>query len=634
MFKEATCMRAKSLTLFVVLVLVFSVVAAGCIGGGGSTATSSQETSESQSSGGHGGQSSSSSSSQHGGTTSESQTPVATWQSPWESYNPVELGGKTYYITHVEYTYTASYNDGAKYTFDVMKERGYAQIHVYTSENGNKKDLGVFNVFAYHGRLTPVNNNTLPGLEYWIFVKDRTKDTDVYFLAPILNFGALISGNVVEVEIVSGSERYFWSNPAALGMYDKMPYQEGDLNDVFSSLDEGIGTIWAAVVSSGIWTGVENYDLTEPGQYDWNGMGISYHYKISPDGTVTFNGRTFKTAEVEWSYGLGGVTATGKGKIAPELPIPISFEGTFANPMEGFNTWSKFELKDLKLSEGFGTLQYSGLTPTQTQTQTQTETQTQTTTTTSTPQGLSTNWQLAWDASEPIEINGESYVIKEVAFKVEYKKGDSTFHMNITKGYREVQLNGENVYLLYANLSVNGEEYTYRVYVRQDSLGEYTSGILWVPQVYDMTNGPDFIKIEITGPGCHYTADENGNVEGDYNCGYISDDFQDYNMVWSLHTGFYGGIYGDVVSYVTLTNNGQGYTVEKDGKVGLAGIEFDLYKVTWSGLIENVDVPANGVTYVAPQLPFPVKVEAAISEMGAGGCYVKVELTDLKLEAG
>lgn len=636
MFKEATCMRVKSLALFVVLVLVFSVVAAGCIGGGG-TSTSSQGTSESQSSGGngqgggHGGQGGASSSSQQGGTTSESQTPVATWQSPWESYNPVELGGKNYYITHIEYVYTAGYNDGSKYTFDVMKERGYAQIHVYASENGNKKDLGTFKVFAYHGRLTPVNNDTLPGLEYWIFVKERTKNSDTYFLAPILNFGALISGNVVEVEIVSGSERYFWSNPAALGMYDKMPYQAGDLNDVFSSIDSGIGTIWTAVISSGIWTGLENYDLTKPGQYDWSGMGISYHYKITPDGTVTFGGKTFRTANVEWSYSIGGVSVTGKGKVAPALPIPIHFEGTFANPMEGVGTWSKFELKDLRLSENFGTLQYSELTPTQTQTETPTETQTQTTT--SPQQGLSSNWQLAWDASEPITINGQNYIVKEVTFRVEYKKGDSVFHMNITKGYREVQLNGEKAYLLYANVSVDGKEYTYRVYVKPGYLNEYTSGILWVPQVYDMINGPDFIKIEVTGSNCHYVADENGNVEGDYNCGHVSDDFQDYNMVWSLNTGFYGGVYGDVLKYVTLTSNGQGYTVEKDGSVSLAGMDFDLYKITWSGLIENVDVPANGVTYVAPQLPFPVKVEAAISEMGGQGRYVKVELTGLKLEA-
>ncbi|WP_461865293.1 hypothetical protein [Thermococcus sp.] len=615
-------MRKRNLVLLLVLVLLFSVVATGCIGGSGSATG----TSESQSSESSGNQGTSYSSSPQNGGGSTTETGTATWQTPWEAYNPVKLGGKNYYITHVRYLYTAGYNDGPKYTFDVMKERGYAQIHVYASEGGAKKDLGTFKVFAYHGKLTPVNNDTLPGLEYWIFVKDRTKDTDASFLAPILNFGALISGNTVEVEIVSGSERYFWSNPAALGMYSEMPYQEGDLNDVLSSIDEGIGTIWTAVVSSGIWTGLENYDLTEPGQYDWNGMGISYHYKISPDRTVTFDGKTFKTANVEWSYSLGGVSVSGKGKVAPALPIPVHFEGIFVNPVQGLKTWSEFELKDVKLSESLGALTYSGLTPTQTQTETQTQTQTET------PGSGSNNWQLGWDASEPITINGKQYVVKEVTFRVEYKKGDNVFHMNITKGYREAELNGERAYLLYANISVDGEEYTYRVYVRQDYLNEYTSGILWVPQVYDMINGPDFIKIEITGPGCRYTTDENGNMEGDYNCGYISDDFQDYNMVWSLHTGFYGGIYGDVVSYVTLTNNGQGYTVEKDGKVSLAGIEFDLYKVTWSGLIENVDVPANGVTYVAPQLPFPVKVEAAISEMGAGGCYTKITLVGLRLD--
>ena len=621
MFKEATYMRVKSLALFFVLVLVLSVAAAGCTGGG--TATGSRETSEGQSSGPQG---SSSSSSQHGG--SEGQTPIATWRSPWESYNPVELGGRRYYITHVKYLYTAGYNDGSRHTFEVEKERGYAQIHVYASENGNKKDLGTFKVFAYHGRLTPVNNETLPGLEYWIFVKERTRDTDAYFLAPILNFGALTSGNVVEMEIASGSRRFFWSNPAALGMYDEMPYQEGDLNEVFSSINAGIGVIWTAVVSSGIWTGLEDHDLAKPDHYEWSGMGISYRYKVIPDGTLTFDGKSFRVADVEWSYSVMGISGTGKGRIAPALPIPVYFEGTFVNPAQGMGTWSKFELKDLKLSESFGTLNYELA---QTQTETHTESQTQTTTTIP-PQGLSDNWRLAWDASRPIEINGESYLVKEVTFTVEYKAGNNVFHMNITKGYLKVRLNGEDVYLLYANLSVDGQKYAYRVYVRPSYLNEYTSGILWTPQVYDMVNGPEFMKVEIIGPNCRYTADDNGNVEGDYSCGYISENFQDYNMVLSLHTGFYGGIYGDVLSYVTLTNNGQGYTVEKDGKVSLAGIEFDLYRVAWSGLIENVEVPANGVTYVAPQLPFPVKVEAAISMAGAQGRYLKVELAELKLE--
>jgi hypothetical protein len=609
-------MKKSAFTLLIALLLVFSVLAAGCIGGGGNS-TTDQGTSESPSP-------------STGSQTSE-ETGTATWQTPWESYSPVNLGGKDYYITRVEYTYTASSGDGPKNSFEVVKERGYAQIHVYASENGNRKDLGTFRVFAYHGRLTPVNNNSLSPVEYWIFVKERTKDTDEFFLAPVLNFGALTSGNVVEMEIVSGSSRFFWSNPAAIGKYGEMPYQEGDMNDVLSAADPTLGMIWVAVVSSGIWTGLEDHDLSKPDQYDWSGMGISYHYKVTPDGTVTFDGKSFRTADVEWSYSIMGISATGKGKIAPALPIPVHFEGTFANPAQGFSTWSKFELKDLKLSESFGSLTYNGLTPTQTQTETQTGTQTETTT--STPsQGLSNNWQLAWDASEPITINGQSYIVKEVTFRVEYRKGDNVFHMNITKGYREATLDGEKVYLLYANVSIDGKKYTFRVYIDPGYLGDYTSGDLWVPQVYDMMSASDFIKEEVTGPNCHYVVDSEGNAEGDNNCGYISDEFQDYNMVWSMYTGFYGGIYGDVVSYVSLTHDGNGYTVEKDGSVSLAGMNFDLYKVTWSGRIQNVEVPANGVTYVAPQLPFPVKVEAAISEMGGQGRYTKVELVGLKLE--
>jgi len=610
-------MRKGNLALLLVLVMVSGAIA-GCTGGNGGGSSGTQGPSETTGS----------PPVPHGGSNEGTGSGVSTWQTPWDAYSPVRLGGSDYHITSVHYTYTAGYGGGSKYTFDVEKERGYALIHVYASENGAKKDLGAFKVFAYHGRLTPIDNGTMPAVEYWVFVKGRTKETDSYFLAPSLNFGALMGGNVVGMEIVSGSKRYFWSNPAAIGMYDKMPYQEGDLDGVFSSAESGLATIWMAVMSSGLWTGLENHDLTKPGRYDWSGMGVSYHYRIEPDGTAAFDGKSFRVADVEWSYTVMGVSATGKGKIAPTLPIPLKFEGTFASPSQGTKTWSRFELRDIRLSENFGSLSYHGLTPTATQSQGQSQTQTQTS-----AQGSgSTNWRLGWDASKPVVISGSRYLVKEVTFRVEYKKGDNVFRMNITKGYREARLNGKKVYLLYANVGIGGREYTFRVYIKPGYLNEYTSGILWVPQVYDMVGGPDVIKVDITGPGCHYSLGEDGSMEGDYNCGRISNDFQDYNMVWSFPTGFYGGLYGDVLTYVTLGGNGRGYTVEQDGSADLAGMKFGLYKVTWSGQVQNVGVQANGVTYVAPQLPFPVKVEAAISEPGGAGRYMKVELVGLKLE--
>ncbi|MCD6558547.1 MAG: hypothetical protein J7K57_01515, partial [Palaeococcus sp.] len=105
-----------------------------------------------------------------------------------------------------------------------------------------------------------------------------------------------------------------------------------------------------------------------------------------------------------------------------------------------------------------------------------------------------------------------------------------------------------------------------------------------------------------------------------------------YNMIWSYPTGFYGGIYGDVLTYVTLTSNGQGYTVEPGDDVSLAGMDFKTYKVTWSGVVQGGLAQANGETVVAPELPFPVEVTASLAMPGDGSIYVHAKLIDIKLE--
>jgi len=336
-------------------------------------------------------------------------------------------------------------------------------------------------------------------------------------------------------------------------------------------------------------------------------------------------------SNVEWAWTFGNVRGQGRAKIAPELPIPVETEGTFSQ-MGGESYYSKLNLEDLKLSKEFEGISVEIEQSTSPgETGTPTETQTETPTSTETPGGgLSDNWQLAWDASKPITIRGKDYIVKEVTFDADYHvSGGSHVHMLIRKGYHETKLNGEDVYALYAILNIGGESYNYTVYVEYPD--EYTSGILWTPNIFDMVEGPDNIKTEITGPNCHYSIDDNG-IEGDLNCGYISDDFQQYNMIWSYPTGFYGGIYGDVLTYVTLTSNGQGYTVEPGDDVSLAGMDFKTYKVTWSGVVQGGLAQANGETVVAPELPFPVEVTASLAMPGDGSIYVHAKLIDIKLE--
>jgi len=602
------------------LVLIFSVVASGCTGGGGEEKTSPSETYPESSEETH------ETSSSIGGESS-----VSTWQTPWDAYNPVQINDQNYYISYIKYTFTVKISGEEERSYQVIKQRGYMKAHMYSDDNG-KKDLGEYNLFAYYGKITPLNDPDMNGpLEYLVLTKERTEDTDAYFLSPFPDFGAMMSGTTAVIEASYGGNYFYWSNPAAIGEYSELPYQEGDFETVMEGVSSSTLQGWIAMVGSGAWSGLEGHDLSKPDEYSFSFMGLGYNYKIDPDGTVSFGGKSLKVSNVEWSWAFGEARGQGKATIAPELPIPVETEGTFSQMGEG-SYYSKLKLEDLKVSEEFEEINVQIEQSTSSgESETSTETQTETPTSTETPsESLSDNWELAWDASEPITINGRDYVVKEVTFDADYHvSGGSHVRMLIRKGYYKTELNGEDVYALYAILNIGGETYNYTVYT--EYLDEYTSGILWTPSVWDMVEGPDNIKVEITGPNCHYSADDNG-IEGDLSCGIISDDFQQYNMIWSYPTGFYGGIYGDVLTWVDLTSNGDGYTVEKDGSVTLAGMEFETYKIIWSGVVQGGLAQANGGTIVAPELPFPLEVTASLTMPGGGGMYIHAKLVDIKLE--
>lgn len=560
----------------------------------------------------------------------ESESSYATWTTPWDAYNPISIGSEGYHITYIKYTFMVKTPEGER-SYEVIKQRGYVKAHIYSDDNG-KKDLGEYNLFAYYGKITPLNDPDMKGsLEYLILIKERTKDSDSYFLTPFPDFGAMMSGTTAVIEASYGGNYFYWSNPASIGKYSELPYTEGDLNTLMGAIPGTAFQGWTVMVSSAVWRGLEDHDLSKPDEYSFSFMGMGYSYKVSPDGTVTFDGKSFMVSNVEWSWAIGNVRGQGKARIAPALPVPVESEGTFSQ-MGGESYYSKISVEEMKFSKEFEGINVGIEHTTSPGESTGTDTQTGTQTETSTPK-LSDNWKLGWDASKSISINGKEYLVKEVTFNVDYKlSGGEEKHFVITKGYREEELNGRSVYLLYAKVEISGESYEYRVYVEPGYLDEYTSGTLWIPSVYDLINGPDFVKVEITGPSCHYSIDEEGNIEGDMSCGMISEDFQKYNMVWSYPTGFYGGIYGDVLTYVTLTENGNGYTVEAGDSVAIGGMTFDTYKVTWNGLVQGGFAQGNGETVVAPELPFPVEVEASLTIPGAGGLYVHARLVDLKLE--
>ena len=608
-------MKKLGLAMLLVAVLMFSVVASGCLGGGGNESSLSETYSESSGSGSSGGAT--------GGTSGEG-TASATWETPWDAYNPVNLNGEEYYITYIKYTFTVKTPEG-EHTYEVEKKRGYVRAHVYADDNGQKKDLGEFNLFAYYEKMTPINDpNFTEPFEYVVMVKERTEETDQYFLNPLPDFGALASGAAVITEAKSGDRYFYWSNPPAIGQYSELPYTEGDIGSVLEGLGDYIAQAWMAMLGSGAWSGLEGHDLMKRDEYSFSFMGMKYHYKIEPDGKVTLDGKDFRVSNVEWSYSAFGNTLEGKATIAPALPVPIETEGTFVSMSTGTKGYSKLKIEDIKLEKEFGGIEVSIEEPTSPGEGTETETNTQTGT--ETPSESSENWKLSWDASEPIEIGGTAYVVKGVTYDITYRTSGGEVHYTMERGYTET----DDGYKAYAIVNMDdGSTYRFEVYFSPDELGEYTGWVLWMPSVFQLieSNSPE--KISITGPSCSYTYDENsGEMSGDISCGAeITESL--FDQLWDLFNGFAGGIYGDVVDVYSLTANGDGYTVEADGTVDLGSMEFQTYKITWSGTL--LGMSANGQTTVAPELPFPVEIEASISYPG-NSIYVHTVVTGVELE--
>lgn len=213
-----------------------------------------------------------------------------------------------------------------------------------------------------------------------------------------------------------------------------------------------------------------------------------------------------------------------------------------------------------------------------------------------------------------------------MSYDITYKTAGGEVHYTMERGYNET----DGSYVAYAVVRMDdGSTYTFQVYT--DSIEEHTGWVLWIPSVFELIeSGSSFEKYTVQGPNCAYTYDASGNMNGDMNCGAEITQ-NPIDQLWEVYNGFSGGIYGDVIDVSDLSSNGNGYTVSFDGTVNLAGMDFDLYNITWSGSFQGV-LPANGYTLVAKELPFPVEVVASISGIGGGSLYLHVKITDIKME--
>lgn len=249
-------------------------------------------------------------------------------------------------------------------------------------------------------------------------------------------------------------------------------------------------------------------------------------------------------------------------------------------------------------------------------------------------QEISENWELKWNASKPITINGKKYIVKGIAFDVNYRFSNTKeHHLVVQKNYSKENLYGEEVYHFFAELTDNGITCKYSIYVDPRYFEEYTGGMFWVPSVYDMISGLGIKKLSVGGPHCTHFWDEKGNMGGNHHCCSIDmgESFDEYNTIWSFPTGFYGGIYNDAFDLSTLTSDGEGYTVRPGDTVTIAGMNFETYKVAWEGDVGG-KAWGKGETIVAPKLPFPVEITALLKLSPEKEAHFHVKLTDLKLE--
>ena len=302
-----------------------------------------------------------------GGYTTESPTETetgeyASWANPWDAYNSVEIDGQSYLISYVKYRLRIRTEEGGPiYEYEVEKKRGPAKIHVYgmkiNMETGEqeKTDLGEFDVYEYYGKITPINGKDMnTTFEFKIWVKQRTEDSDLFFLFPTLEFATIYynlyagSGNAVGVWIKYGDKEFAFYSPAAVGEMSVAPYQEGDLN-MFSDIPdiEDMYVGWYSMYYFGFWSALAEEDIYHATQDSWGIMGWQYNYEINPDGTITLGGKDFKVSNVKWNYSFGGATGQGEATIAANLPIPIEAKGVFIEQQSGTNVFMHIKIEEL-----------------------------------------------------------------------------------------------------------------------------------------------------------------------------------------------------------------------------------------------------------------------------------------------
>ncbi|WP_048151085.1 hypothetical protein [Palaeococcus ferrophilus] len=392
----------RTLMTLVVLMLLGSVISAGCIGGGGETTSSSAVPSTTETP-------SWSTSSTHTTTTSTPSGPTTTthttatgtpipttttsttttttttatptptttttttpteeayWEHPWE-YAPINLGGESYLITYYKYDYKVQPNQSSPvYEYIIEKSVEKTKVHVYGQDmQMNKVDLGEQEVYAYTTVVTPVKAENMDDkltITVW-FVSNNSEaflyPWDIMWMSYVSPMGS--GGDFVGMKFEYKGGSFLFMNPAPFqgGLF---PYFEGD-QDTFEELNDDLVNLyigWLATLHMGVWYSWENTNVLVPQSGVWtDGQGHSWQWSTKPDGSATYDGKSFKLVDFQWSYEgtVEGVKLQGSGKFSPYLPLLVEGDGHYSYKDEdsGKTTviYAYLKLEDLKLEKVSG----------------------------------------------------------------------------------------------------------------------------------------------------------------------------------------------------------------------------------------------------------------------------------------
>ena len=287
-------------------------------------------------------------------TQTPTETVYATWANPWDLTRPVEINGKSYYITCIKYRLKVRGEEGGEiYKYIVEKRRGKTKIHVYgvqvDFQTGEMKevDLGEFEVYEYYGKVTPVKGKEMDKpleIVSWSLNKDCINSQ--FFAYPVVTGLEAAGPEIVGIKIIYGDKSYEAYNPFAVGKTEYNPYVKGELG-WYSNLAD-VHSMYMAFFSMagfGVWGAFTEENLYEKSSGTWGYLGYQYSYEIDPDGTISIGGHSFTVSNTKWSYVFGDIQGQGRAILAPNLPIPVETEGVFIG--QGANYYAYIKIEDL-----------------------------------------------------------------------------------------------------------------------------------------------------------------------------------------------------------------------------------------------------------------------------------------------